>query len=303
MSAITRDGLGNLYVAEGGRIRKGVLNTNATEISRLANISIRTTAGSGTATLIVGMTIGGNSAAGRPVLFRAIGPALTGFGVAGVLADPFLSVFRDSTLVGSNDNWGGGAALSATFAQVGAFALAPPTGRDAALFEPALPSGPYSVQVNGVGGASGIVLAEIYDAGSFDPGNASSPRLVNLSARAQVGPGGEALIAGFVIAGTVPKTLLIRGIGPSLTKFGVAGALVDPTLELYSGQVRVDTNDDWGGRETMGAAFAAVGAFNLASDSKDAALLLTLPPGAYSAQVSAPGGTSGVALVEVYEVP
>jgi hypothetical protein len=94
-------------------------------------------------------------------------------------------------------------------------------------------------------------------------------------------------------------------VGPTLGEapFGVPGVVPDPELRLFAGERRIEANDNWGGGAALAAAFARVGAFALPAGSRDAALLATLPPGAYTAQVSGVGGTTGVALVEVYEVP
>ncbi len=97
--------------------------------------------------------------------------------------------------------------------------------------------------------------------------------------------------------------MLIRAVGPTLGAFGVSGALADPKLELYAGTALIQSNDNWAGTAALGSAFSAVGAFSLDPASKDSALLVTLPPGSYTAQVSGVNGATGVALVEVYEVP
>jgi len=129
-------------------------------------------------------------------------------------------------------------------------------------------------------------------------------RLVNVSARAQVGTGAGILIAGFTISGNVPRRVLIRGVGPGLAPFGVTGTLVNPALAIYRGTSVVAENDDWGGGEELAATFRSVGAFALFSTaSRDSALLVTLAPGSYTAQLTGVSNTTGVALIEVYEVP
>lgn len=270
---------------------------------RIANLSIRTRGGTGAETLIVGFVIGGAATSGtKPLLLRGVGPTLSAFGVGGTLADPKLELYgATGAKLFENDNWL--AADAATFARLGAFALTAES-RDAALYNAALQPGGYSAQISGTGGATGIVLAEIYDATSADTFGATTPRLVNVSARAVSGTGADVLIAGFVVAGTGSKTVLIRGIGPTLGAFGVTDVLADPKLELFNANaVKVQENDNWGGTGALTAAFSSVGAFALQAGSRDAALLATLPPGSYTAQVSGVGGTGGVALVEVYEVP
>jgi len=259
--------------------------------SRLVNLSIRSNAGAGAQTLIVGFNLSSGSA--KQLLIRGIGPTLSGFGVGGALADPQLQLFSGSTVVAANDNWGGGTTISATSASVGAFAL-PGTSRDAVLLQ-TLNSGGYTAQI---GGGSGVALVELYDAGG-----ASGAKLTNVSARTQVGTGGDILIAGFSIGGTTSKTLLIRAVGPTLGSFGVTGVLADPRLDLFSGATLIQSNDNWGGTAALAGAFTQVGAFNFPPASRDAAVLVTLQPGSYTAQIRGVNNSTGVALVEVYELP
>ena len=274
------------------------------DMPRLSNLSVRSRAGTDSQTLIVGFVVGGASSGGKPILVRATGPALGTFGVTGVLTDPRMTLYNGTTPVASNDNWSGDAQVTLISTQVGAFALNSASSKDAALYRPAQANGACSVQVTGVSGTTGIALAEIYDATLPSSWTSQTPRLINLSARGESGSGGDILIAGFVIGGTAAKTVLIRGIGPALTPFGVGGALADPKLEIFKGTTKIAENDDWGGNAALSAVFAKVGAFALTGTiSKDSSLLITLPPGAYSAQVGGVAGTTGVVLVEIYEVP
>ncbi len=126
--------------------------------------------------------------------------------------------------------------------------------------------------------------------------------LRNLSTRGQVGSGANILIAGFVVGGTSAKQVLVRAIGPSLTQFGVTGTLSDPNLQVFSGSTLVAANDNWRGEPALVAASAQAGGFPLAASSLDSALLLTLQPGSYTAQVSGIGAATGVALVELYDI-
>ncbi|WP_221030636.1 beta strand repeat-containing protein [Actomonas aquatica] len=134
------------------------------------------------------------------------------------------------------------------------------------------------------------------------PTPAADGFLRNLSTRGHVGTGQSVLVAGFVVNGSTPKRLLVRAIGPTLGTFNVSGAVADPVLQLYRGETVVATNDNWGDAAGVPAASATVGAFALPSGSADAALVATLQPGAYTAQVSGAGGSSGVGLVELYDV-
>ncbi len=298
----------DVVVATGGgtiasaTARLSVPGASAADLGRIANLSIRTAAGTGDSTLIVGVGIGGPNTGGpKAVLLRGVGPTLAAFGVGGALADPVMTVFQGTTQVAANDDWAGGF----DFATLGAFAFSGANPRDAALYNPAAASGSYSIQIVGKNNATGIALAEVYDATPPASFTTATPRLVNVSARTQVGTGENILIAGFVVAGTSPVRVLVRAIGPTLAAFGVGGTLADPRLELLNAAgTRVAENDNWGGSIDLKAAFAAVGAFALTPDnSRDAAVLVSLPPGTYTAQISGVGATSGVALVEVYEIP
>jgi len=293
-TALALDPFGNLYVADtaNNTVRKAVSTT------RLVNLSIRSSVGVGDQTLIVGFVIAGSDP--KPVLLRGIGPTLAGMGVANANPDPRLTLFdRHGTPLQENNDWGGAEELAAAFAALGAFPL-PPTSKDSALYT-SLQPGVYTSHLGSVAGANGVGLAEIYDGDLH-----TSTRIVNASARTVTGGGDNVLIAGFVLVGDAPKTVLVRGVGPSLVAQGVGAASVvaDPQLSLYRGGVRIDGNNDWAGSPALKYAFHTVGAFDLDSDnSRDAALLATLDPGAYTAVVSGANNTAGVALVEVYETP
>jgi len=267
--------------------------------TRLSNLSIRAQGGGGDA-LITGFTIG--PGASKTVLIRAVGPTLGVFGVEGVLSDPKLVLYNNAgAKIAENDDFLSSDA--AAFASVGAFQLAV-GGKDAALVATLAP-GSYTAEVTGGGAARGVALVEVYEV------SAGATRLVNLSTRAQVGTGDGILIPGITIsAGSPPRRLLIRAIGPTLGGFGVAGVIADPKLELYAGATKIAENDNWEtpvGVNTVAGPqlttlFGRAGAFALAGGSKDAALLADLAPGNYTLQVSGVGGATGEALVEVYDL-
>jgi len=281
------------------------LNVIATQdVGRLVNISCRAAVGTGGNILIAGFVVGGAGTSGsEAVLARASGPALVPFGVTDTLPDPALQLFSGPTLVGSNSGWSGDPSISAAAAAVNAFAWTNTASHDAAIVE-SLPAGAYTANVSGQSGDTGVALAEVYDntpVGTYTP---SSPRIINISARTQVGTGGNVLIAGFVIGGSTSKTVLIRASGPALIPFGVTGTLPDPMLTLNSGSALVATNSKWGGDARIASVASTVNAFAWQfPTSNDSALLVTLPPGAYTATVQGASGDTGVALVEVYEVP
>lgn len=274
---------------------------NAAE-SRVVNLSTRAQAGLNADVLTAGFVISGGT---KTVLVRAIGPTLTDFGLSGALADPVLTLIDSSgSVVTTNDNWT--PAQAEVMASVGAFAL--PTGsRDSTLIA-TLPPGTYTAQASSADGRStGVALIEIYDVSS------GSGTLLNLSSRTNVGTGAKIAISGLSISpGSGSRRLLIRAVGPALEAFGLTGTLSDPVLTVTnaSGTLTYAANDNWGTPTGTGAAlattlhqaFSAVGAFGFAAGSRDAAVLTELPAGNYTIQVSGVANTTGVALVEVYDV-
>jgi uncharacterized delta-60 repeat protein len=286
----------------------GSVNVNASLGNRILNLSSRDEL-TGKQILFAGFVVAGSGQ--KTVLLRAVGPGLKAFNVSGYMGAPQLQLFSSSnTMLASNSGWGGSSALATDFSQVGAFALSA-TSNDAAL-ETSLAPGAYTIQVQDGDGVGGVVLMEIYDA---SPSPLSAPqRLINISARGSVNPGAGALIGGFVIGGTASKTVLIRGIGPGLAAFGVAGTLADPVLKVYdSGGNLIASNLAWSNQTSAGAdqvagadiasVDASVGAFALVAGSADTALVVNLPPGAYTFQVTSASNSTGEALGEVYEVP
>ncbi len=265
---------------------------------RLANLSTRGRV-SASSPLILGFAIAGSES--RRVLVRAVGPGLTGFGVAEALPATRLQVYNAAgAALAANEGWGGAAELAQAAAATGAFPLAPASADSAAVLT--LAPGSYTMHVLDSRGAGGVALAEIYDAGTGD-----GARLVNVSSRGAAGSGAGALISGFVVAGGAPannvRRVLLRGVGPGLARFGASGTVADPVISLYDAEGRaLGSNDNWvASLPTISAAAASAGAFALDPGSKDAAVLATLPGGAYTVQVSA--ATAGAALLEIYEVP
>lgn len=278
------------------------------DVTRLSNLSILTDITTDVPSFTVGTVVGGGGTSGtKPLLVRAAGPSLAALGVQGTLANPQLALLTGQTVIATDSKWGGTATLKAAIAQVGAFPYLSDTSSDAAIYLPTLAAGSYTVQVSGGGGATGTVIAELYDANPASTFTAATPRLVDVSVLKQISAGGS-MTLGFTIGGSTAKTVLIRAIGPSLglPPFGIAGAMADPQLTLYdSTSTIIAANDNWGGDPQLTAAGARAGAFAIlgGATSKDSALLITLPPGGYTATASGVGGIGGLAIVEVYEVP
>jgi hypothetical protein len=259
---------------------------------RLGNLSVRAWAGAGEDALVAGFVA---REGGKSLLARGVGPGLTAFGVLGLLVDPRLELTRaDGQVLAGNDNWEDAAGPVA--ARLGAFAL-PVGSRDAALLR-TVDAGAFTLTATPVAGtAAGNMLVEVYD-----DGGAGS--LVNLSARARVGRGTD-LIAGFVVTGSTAVTVLVRAVGPGLRAFGLSNPLALPRITLMRDGAVVSVNAGWAAAPNaldQREAARRTGAFALVPGLVDAALLVTLDPGAYSAVVDATDGGAGVALVEVYEV-
>ena len=263
----------------------------------IVNLGVRARLGGVAGTPIIGFVLGG-SGAGKRLVLRGDGPTLiASFGLTTALSDPQLQLWSDSTVLASNSSWLAGD--SAAMAAAGAFPFNAGSG-DAAIVKTLAP-GAYTTPVASLSGASGIVLVECYDGAAAD----TSSRLINASARAWVGTGGDALIPGFVIAGSGTVQVLVRAVGPGLAAFNVPDTLADPQITLYSGSTILASNQGWGSASNVAAiatAAAQVGAFALSSGSKDSALLVSLSAGSYTAIISGVTGTTGTVLVEVYLV-
>ena len=324
-----------------GSATSNVATLTVSYSARLTNISARAAVGTGSNILIAGFNIGGTGS--KHALLRGVGPGLAAapFYLTGTLSAPQLMLYDSGAasgetapeIIATDIGWGNNPAAgpspvlagaqvasAAVMSSVGAFPLASGSADSAMLV--AAPTGGYTSQISGVSGATGIALAEIYDT---DAGTTTA-RLTNLSARAVVGLGGNILIGGFAITGTTSETVLIRGVGPGLAAapFYLTGTLAGPQLTLYdSGSLAgesapeiIATDAGWGSSPVFGpspvaagiqtataAVMSEVGAFPLASGSSDSAMIATLPPGNYTAEVGGVGGTTGIALVEIYEVP
>ena len=276
----------------------------AAETGRLINLSIRSTLAPGEQ-MTMGTVLGGAGTRGtKALLARVAGPSLAQFGLNEFVPDPRMSLVRTgSGTVSVNDDWGDGTVPATAFSEVGAFPFTSVRSRDAAIYQPALLAGDYTVELGDKGGSSGDVIAELYDSTPGTAFTGTTPRLINVSVRQSISETSK-LVAGFVIGGTTARTVLIRAIGPGLAVFGVPETMPDPGLKLLStNSTLIGANDNWGGTAQLTAASAAVGAFAVTNpSSNDAMLLITLPAGEYTTEVTGKGA-GGAALVEVYEVP
>jgi hypothetical protein len=222
---------------------------------------------------------------------RGIGPSLAGFGIANPLADPILELHEaDGSLITTNDNW-----KDTQQSEIEAIGFQPQNDLESAIVA-TLDPGNYTAIVSGKGGGTGVGLVEGYDLDQ-----AADSQLANISTRGFVETGNNVMIGGFILGGaTGNANVLVRALGPSLTQFGVTGALADPTLELHDGNGAVIGSDDnW--KETQQGEIEAIGL--QPQNDLESAVLETLAPGAYTAIIAGNGGLTGVALVEVYRLP
>jgi hypothetical protein len=274
---------------------------HATGETDLVNLSTRARIGTDAYAMIAGFVVRGEGS--LTLLLRAAGPALAPYGVPGYAPQPELRLFSGSTVIASNRGWesgGNGSSILSAATRTGAFSF-PAGSADSALLV-TVTTGAYTAHVTPVAGTSaGVALVEVYVVDRV-----GTARLVNVSTRAQVGSAGEELIAGFALKGSGRQRLLMRAAGPELRRYDVAGAMNDPVMTAYRGDVAVSTNDDWSsGAFTTQIATAAgvVGAFEFSADTKDAALLSLFEPANYTVVVSNRSAVGGIALVEVYAVP
>ncbi len=289
--------------------------------TKMANLSTRAYAGSGSQTLQVGFVIEGTGT--KRVLVRAVGPTLgeAPFNLGSTHSNPRLTLIRSGGgTIATNDDWGtndtaSAAEIASVTQSVGGFAL-PDGSLDAALLVDLEP-GVYTALVEGDAGSDGLVIVEAYDA---DSGTGTS-KLVNLSTRGYVGSGNNIMIAGLVVDGPGPRTYLVRAIGDTLVDFGINDTVADTYLTIYRGSEVIRVKDDWDDpvahQPMLIEAMNKVGAFNIPHDTseggknyrQESITLLTLYPGAYTLQVSDLAYTydeeaaGGVAIIEIYDYP
>jgi len=282
----------------------------AASVSRLTNLSARADVGASPNLLFAGFASGpvGQVSGSQTVLVRASGPALAlpPFNLSGVLPDPELEMFAGTLMFDSDTGWKGNPQIASLAAAVGAFSWGTAPTKDSALIETVVAPGSYTAQVSGASGDGGLSIAEIYDNNPFVADAPTTPRLVNLSARAEVGAGPNILYGGFTIGGgATARTVLLRASGPALIPLGVTGTLPDPQVLLVTGAgVVLAANAGWGANPQIISEANSVGAFSWGGlPTKDSALLITLPAGSYTAQVSGVSGDGGQAIIEVYEIP
>jgi hypothetical protein len=253
---------------------------------QLANLSTRARVETGDRILIGGFIV--RSKVPKRIGLRALGPSVT---VPGHLADPRVELYDASNrMIASNDNW-----RSSQQQEIIDAGLAPQDDAEAALIT-SLPEGTYTAQVRGVANGVGSGLLEVYDLDAFPQ---AAGRLVNLSSRGAVGAGDDPLIGGLIIRGANAERFVVRAIGPDLSAAGVPGALQDPVLNLHdSNGAVIGSNDNW--RDMQEAELTQSGL--APGDVRDAAILASLPPGAYTAVVRGKNNSTGLALVEFYDL-
>jgi hypothetical protein len=264
---------------------------STTPAATLSALSTRGLVGTGDNILIGGFIIG--EPYNKTVVVRGIGPSLASLGIANALANPTMQLVRsiDQATIAVNDDWGS----ASNAADLTAIGFAPSNPLESAILIN-LPPGSYTALVSGAARTSGVGMVEI-----FEVDHPEVP-LVAISARGQVLTGDGVMIGGFIIQGTIPRTVVVRARGPSLTASGVPNVLSDPNVQLVrsSDKAIIATNDNY----TTAPNLAELQASGFApSNAFESAILVTLDPGAYTAIVNGVGGATGIAIVEVFGVP
>ncbi len=263
------------------------ITVTAANPTRLLNIATRGRVETVDNVMIAGFIIQGSSP--KKVLIRARGPSLAAapFNVPGTLSDPFLTLYSGATPIDSNDDF----AQHANAAQIPADWI-PANAKEAAIVTTLNP-GAYTAIVNGVGATSGVAIVEVFEIDQ--PGTP----LINIATRGPVYTGDNVMIAGLIIQGDAPKTVLITARGPSMAgpPHNVPGTLSDPVLTLYSGQTPIASNDNWVSASNASQIQTAIGA---PSNTLESAILITLQPGAYTAIVNGANNATGLGIVEVF---
>ena len=266
----------------------GAFEFNGTIPNSLGNISTRGFVGTGNNVLIGGLIIAGGGA--KQVILRALGPTLgqPPFNVPGVLANPILEL-HDSTgaIITTNDNWGS----AANAAAISASGFAPPNAAESAILT-SLNPGNYTAIVRGVNNSSGVALVEGYDLNST-----AGSKFGNISTRGFVETGNNVMIAGVIVKGPDSQNVIIRGLGPTLSQFGVTNVLADPTLDLRDANGNlISSNDNW--KDTQQPEIQATG--RAPPNDKESAISATMSPANYTAILRGKNNTTGNGLVEVY---
>ncbi len=225
----------------------------------------------------------------KRLVIRAVGPSLAGAGVSDSLQDPVLELHDSSgASIASNDDW-----RQTQESELQASQLAPTDDREAALIVTLAPGG-YTAIASGKSNTTGVGLVEVYD---LDDG--ANSKLANISTRSFVDAGDRVMIGGFIVGAGNGARVLVRALGPSLAVSGIANPLADPVLALFnSNGMAIATNDNWKDEQQ-----SAIQATTIPpSNDAEAAILISLAPGAYTAIVSGKNGGTGVGLVEVFNL-
>lgn len=277
--------MANLLVFDTGRI-------DPLPAARLGNISTRLRVGQADAVSIAGFIVSGNDP--KRVIIRGIGPSLAQ-SFSDFLADPTLELYQGNTLLASNDNW-----KSDQQAEIEATGIPPNNDLESAIVRTLAP-GAYTAILRGRNDSIGIGLVEVYDLNQ-----STNSRLGNISTRGLVDLGDNVMIGGLIVPPTFANVrVIVRAIGPSLSDVGVQGALQDPILELHDGSgTAVAINDNWKISDTGGSQQAEIEATMIPpADDRESALVRNLAPGNYTVIVRGKNNTTGVALVEAYNLP
>jgi hypothetical protein len=271
----------------------------------LANLSTRAFVQTGDNLMIGGFIVQGTQP--KSVILRAIGPELSQYGIPNAMADPTLELHNATgAVIAKNDNWQttiiGGIITSDQVQNIQNSGHAPGAASESAIIA-SLPPGNYTAIVRGINNTTGVALVEAYD---LSPSLHSI--LGNISTRSFVETGDDVMIGGFIVQGAQPKNVIVRAIGSELSQYGVPDFLANPTLELHNGAgALIGSNDNWqhtiiGGIITQDQVQNIQNTGHAPADASESAIIANLPPGNYTAIVRGVNNSTGVALVEVYDL-
>lgn len=296
VKGVGEDEAGEIYIlgdskigpsGTGGQVLKLVA---APASPALLNVSTRLNVGTGENVLIGGFIVVGSTS--KTIVVRGIGPSLASGNtpLPGRMTDPFVELHDSAgATIASNDDW----VASPKKQQIIDSGVAPTNDKESAVLE-SLQPGAYTAVLHGANNETGIGLVDLFDIAQSAPANA-----VNISTRGVVQSGDDVMIGGFILGGSDSRNVVVRAIGPSLTAAGISNALANPSLELHDASgATVASNDDWRSSQEQQIRDTGLAPQN----DLEAAILTSLAPGAYTAVVRGAGSSSGVALVEVYQI-
>ncbi|MFL6519998.1 MAG: hypothetical protein ACJ8NS_07240 [Chthoniobacterales bacterium] len=290
ITATATDSIGNTSEFSAGIVVPTQAPTPTPTPSKALNLSTRGRVDVGDKVVIGGFIVTGNDS--KKLVLRGLGPSLTKFNLSGVLLDPVLELRQSNgSLILMNDNW-----KDTQRAQIEGSIYQPDDDRESVILAN-LPAATYTVTLSGKNQTTGIGVVEVYD-----NDQEADSELANISTRGFVQTGDNVMIGGFMLGfGSGNARIAVRGLGPSLSQFGLSNVLADPTLELHdSNGATLVSNDDWQSDPVSAGQLTANGL--ALQNPKESGIFTSLPPGAFTAILAGQSGGIGIGVVEIYNL-